>query len=65
MWSSSKGEKNTEARRKELLEKGFELFSTKSIEAISMRNVAEAVGCGSVSAAVPGEEYKTQTKGEF
>ena len=50
MWSSSKGEKNTEARRKELLEKGFELFSTKSIEAISMRNVAEAVGCGSVSA---------------
>lgn len=50
MWSSSKGEKNTEARRIELLEKGFELFSTNSIEAISMRNVAGAVGCGSASA---------------
>ena len=49
MWSSAKGEKNVEARRKELLEKGYELFSTKSIEAISMRDVADAVGCGSAS----------------
>lgn len=49
MWSSAKGEENVEARRKELLEKGYELFSTKSIEAISMRDVADAVGCGSTS----------------
>ena len=49
MWSSAKGEKNVEARRKELLEKGYELFSSKSIEAISMRDVADAVGCGSAS----------------
>ena len=49
MWSSAKGEENVEARRKELLEKGYELFSTKSIEAISMRDVADAVGCGSAS----------------
>ena len=49
MWSSAKGEENVEARRKELLEKGYELFSSKSIEAISMRDVADAVGCGSAS----------------
>ena len=50
MWSSAKGEENTGARRNELLQKGYELFSTKSIEAIGMRDVAKAVGCGSVSA---------------
>ena len=49
MWSSAKGEENTETRRKELLEKGYELFSTKSIEAISMRDVTKAVGCSSTS----------------
>ncbi len=49
MWSKAQGEENTGARRKELLEKGYELFSTKSIEAISMRDVAKAVGCGSTS----------------
>ena len=49
MWSSAKGEKNTDARRTELLQKGFELFSTKTIETISMRDVASAVGCGSAS----------------
>ncbi len=50
MWSKAKGEENTGARRTELLQKGYELFSTKSIEAIGMRDVAKAVGCGSVSA---------------
>ncbi len=49
MWSNAQGAENTGARRKELLEKGYELFSTKSIEAISMRDVAKAVGCGSAS----------------
>ncbi len=43
MWSKAQGEDNTGARRKELLEKGYELFSTKSIEAISMRDVAKGV----------------------
>ena len=50
MWSKAQGEENTGARRKELLEKGYELFSTKSIESIGMRDVAKAVGCGSTSA---------------
>ena len=49
MWSKAQGEENTGARRKELLEKGYELFSTKSIESIGMRDVAKAVGCGSTS----------------
>ncbi|MBR3307418.1 MAG: TetR/AcrR family transcriptional regulator [Lachnospiraceae bacterium] len=49
MWSKARGEENTETRRKELLEKGYELFSRKSIEAVSMRDVASAVGCGSAS----------------
>lgn len=49
MWSSAKGEKNTEARRKELLEKGYELFSTNSIESISMKDVASTVGCSRLS----------------
>ncbi len=49
MWSSDKGDENTQARRKELLEKGYELFSTKSIESVGMRDVAKAVGCGSTS----------------
>ncbi len=49
MWNTSKGEKNTEPRKRELLQKGYELFSTKSIEAVSMRDVASAVGCGSVT----------------
>ncbi len=50
MWSSAKGEKNTQARRDELLEKGYELFSTKGIEAVGLRDVTKAVGCGSTSA---------------
>ena len=50
MWSNAKGEEIIEARRKELLKKGYELFSTNSIDAISMRDVAKAVGCGSASA---------------
>lgn len=49
MWSKAQGEENTGARRKELLEKGYELFSTKSIESIGMCDVAKAVGCGSTS----------------
>ncbi len=49
MWSKANGEENTEARRKDLLKKGYELFSTKSIEAVGMRDVAKAVGCGSTS----------------
>ena len=50
MWTKAQGEENTGARRKELLEKGYELFSTKSIESVGMRDVAKAVGCGSTSA---------------
>ncbi len=50
MWSKAKGEENTGARRAELLQKGYELFSSKTIEAIGMRDVAKAVGCGSTSA---------------
>ncbi len=50
MWSSAKGEKNTQERRTVLLEKGFELFSSKGIEAIGMRDVTKVVGCGSTSA---------------
>ena len=50
MWSNAKGEEIIEARRKELLKKGYELFSTNSIDAIGMRDVARAVGCGSASA---------------
>ena len=49
MWTSARGEETLEARRKELLEKGFELFSTRTIETVSMRDVASAVGCGSAS----------------
>ena len=49
MWTSARGEETIEARRRELLEKGFELFSTKTIETVSMRDVASAVGCGSAS----------------
>lgn len=50
MWTTAQGEENTEARRKELLETGYELFSKNGIEAVSMRDVAKAVGCGSTSA---------------
>ncbi len=49
MWTTSRDEEKKEARREELLKKGFELFSTKTIETISMRDVASAVGCGSAS----------------
>ena len=35
-----------EKRRKEFLEKGFELFSEKSIEAVTLQNVADASGHG-------------------
>ena len=49
MWTTSRNEEKKEARREELLQKGFELFSTKTIETVSMRDVASAVGCGSAS----------------
>ncbi len=49
MWSTARSEEQLKTRQKELLEKGYELFSTKSIESISMRDVASAVGCGSAS----------------
>ena len=49
MWSTARSEEQFEARQNELLEKGYEIFSAKSIEAISMRDVASAVGCGSAS----------------
>ena len=49
MRSTSRSEEQFAARHNELLETGYELFSTNSIEAISMRDVASAVGCGSAS----------------
>lgn len=49
MWTSSKKADQIEARRRELLEKGFEIFSKKTIESIAMQDVANAVGCGIAS----------------
>ena len=49
MWTSSRGEKKIEARRNELLQKGYELFTERNIESVTMRDVANAVGCGIAS----------------
>ena len=49
MWTSAKGAENVEARRRDLLEKGFEVFSKRSIESASMQDIADAVGCGIAS----------------
>lgn len=49
MWTSSCNACQIEARRKELLEKGFEVLSKKSIESVNMQEVADAVGCGIAS----------------
>ena len=49
MWTSSCKAKNIESRRLELLEKGFEVLSKKSIESVAMQDVADAVGCGIAS----------------
>ncbi|MBR5421211.1 MAG: TetR/AcrR family transcriptional regulator [Lachnospiraceae bacterium] len=46
MWTSSNNADQIEARRRELLEKGFEVLSQKSIESVAMQDVADAVGCG-------------------
>ena len=46
MWTSSKKTDQIEARRRELLEKGFEIFSKNTIESIAMQDVAAAAGCG-------------------
>ena len=49
MWTSSNNAEQIAGRRKELLEKGFEVLSKKSIEAVAMQDVADAVGCGIAS----------------
>lgn len=49
MWTSSCKAENIESRRLELLEKGFEVLSKKSIESVAMQDVADAVGCGIAS----------------
>ena len=49
MWTSSSSAEKIEARRKELLEKGFEVLSEKGIDPTAMQDVADAVGCGIAS----------------
>ena len=49
MWNSANNTEQIEARRIELLEKGFDLFSSRGIESVTMHDVAEYVGCGIAS----------------
>lgn len=49
MWNSANNTEQIEARRIELLEKGFELFSSRGIESVTMQDVAGYVGCGIAS----------------
>jgi AcrR family transcriptional regulator len=49
MWTSSCKAENIAGRRRELLEKGFEVLSKKNIDSVAMQDVADAVGCGIAS----------------
>ena len=46
MWSQEKIEKSVAAKKQSFLEHGFEMFSSKSIEAIRLQDVAKASGHG-------------------
>ena len=46
MWSKELDAKLMAAKRNVLLEKGFELFTQRGIEPVSMQNIADAAGCG-------------------
>lgn len=46
MWSKKPDAELMAVKRDALLEKGFELFTSKSIESVSMQNIADAAGCG-------------------
>ena len=46
MWNKEFGAEIMAVKRGVLLEKGFEIFTSKSIESVSMQNIADAAGCG-------------------
>ena len=46
MWGKELDAKLMAAKRNVLLEKGFELFTQRGIEPVSMQNIADAAGCG-------------------
>jgi len=46
MWSKTKDAELMAIKRNEFLEKGFELFSNKSIESVTLSDVAKAAGYG-------------------
>lgn len=46
MWSKELDAELMAAKRNILLEKGFELFTGKGIESVSMQNIADKAGCG-------------------
>lgn len=46
MWSREFDAELMAARRTVLLEKGFEIFTKRGIESVSMQNIADAAGCG-------------------
>ena len=46
MWNKEFDAELMAVKRGALLEKGFELFTKKSIESVSMQNIADAAGCG-------------------
>lgn len=49
MWTSSSRTELKDSRKRELLEKGYELLASRGIEPITMQDVADAVGCGIAS----------------
>ena len=46
MWSKGFDAEIMAAKRNVLLEKGFEIFTQRGIEPVSMQNIADAAGCG-------------------
>lgn len=46
MWSKEFDAEIMAAKRNVLLEKGFEIFTQRGIEPVSMQNIADAAGCG-------------------
>ena len=46
MWSKEFDAEIMAAKRNVMLEKGFEIFTQRGIEPVSMQNIADAAGCG-------------------
>ena len=46
MWNRANDPKQLEIRRREILDKGFELMSQRSIDSVLMQEVADGIGCG-------------------